>query len=273
MKNKLLFISFIILLFLTICGAITIATGLGSWLWFSLSASADSPLTRLRMEFADVPPTATSSHELAATLPIATPSATIIVATPLENTATPASTSIATTPTTMPLPTATVDEIAKVRGFALPVGSVNAVTKEGVATQLVIPKLKLDASVVLSPIENGTWEVESLGQNLVGHLEGTAPPGSNSNIVLAAHVTVAANVYGPFAGLSLLTPGDDIFVYDHDKKFHYQVVDYQLVDRSNIEVTYPSQQSEITLITCSRWSKEDGRYLERLVVKGRLVSP
>ncbi|MCB0168742.1 MAG: hypothetical protein KDI79_31230, partial [Anaerolineae bacterium] len=80
-------------------------------------------------------------------------------------------------------------EVENALGFSLPVGSVNSITHEGVATRLVIPRLNLDAPVVLSPIENQTWQVDDLGTDKVGHLEGTAPPGSNSNIVLAAHVT------------------------------------------------------------------------------------
>ena len=101
-------------------------------------------------------------------------------------------------------------------GFALPPGSVNSITQEGIATRMVIPKLNVDAPVVLSPIQNQTWQVDHLGQ-AVGHLEGTAPPGSNSNIVLAGHVTISAGVYGPFAGLGQLAAGDVVTVYYGDQ--------------------------------------------------------
>jgi LPXTG-site transpeptidase (sortase) family protein len=167
---------------------------------------------------------------------------------------------------------ATPDEVTKQLGFHLPVGSINSVTQEGVATRLVIPKLNVDAPVVIAPIRNGTWDVEHLGQTLVGHLEGTAPPGSASNIVLAAHVTLDFNVYGPFAGLSLLEEGDELIVYENDRMFRYEVSRYYVVDRSNVDVAYPSDEPEITLITCSRWNREAGRYLDRLVVKGKLVA-
>jgi LPXTG-site transpeptidase (sortase) family protein len=128
----------------------------------------------------------------------------------------------------------------------------------------------VDAPVVLSPIQNQTWQVDHLGQ-VVGHLEGTAPPGSDSNIVLAGHVTLSAGVYGPFAGLGQLAAGDAVTVYYGDQQFNYLVDEYQTVDRTAIEVTYPSETGQITLITCNNWSDEESRYIQRLIVRGHLV--
>lgn len=166
---------------------------------------------------------------------------------------------------------ASPEEVEQQLGFTLPAGSVNSITQEGVATRLVIPKLELDAPVILSPIENQTWKVDHLGEIYVGHLEGTAPPGSESNIVLAAHVTVAADVYGPFADLAQLSPGDQVFVYYGDQTFEYVVDGFQTVDRTAVDVTYPSQTGQVTLITCTNWDGQEGRYLERLIVRGHLV--
>ena len=168
---------------------------------------------------------------------------------------------------TPPAPALTVEEAL---GFALPAGSVNSVTQEGLATRLVIPALNLDAPVVLAPIENQTWKVDHLGEQMIGHLEGTAPPGSNSNIVLAAHVTVSAGVYGPFAELAKLSSGDEIFVYHGEQTFKYVVDNWQTVDKTAVEVTFPTNTGQITLITCSNWNNQESRYIERLVVKGYL---
>jgi len=167
-------------------------------------------------------------------------------------------------------PETTSASVEQALGFALPPGSVNSITQEGIATRVVIPKLNVDAPVVLSPIQNQTWQVDHLGQ-AVGHLEGTAPPGSNSNIVLAGHVTLSAGVYGPFAGLAQLAAGDVVTVYYGDQQFNYLVDDYQTVDRTAIEVTYPSETGQITLITCNNWSNEESRYIQRLIVRGHLV--
>lgn len=162
------------------------------------------------------------------------------------------------------------EEVEEALGFSLPVGSVNSISQEGVATRLVVPRLNLDAPVTLSPIENQTWKVDHLGTDLIGHLEGTAPPGSASNIVLAAHVTVDSGVYGPFADLASLQPGDEIYVYYGEEIFAYTIDDYQTVDRTAIEVTHPTNTGRVTLITCSNWSSAEGRYIDRLVVTGQL---
>lgn len=170
-------------------------------------------------------------------------------------------------PVDIPTPTPEVEEV---REFNLPPGTVNSVTGEGVATRLVVPKLGLDAPVVVSPIKNQTWQVDHLGQ-AVGHLEGTAAPGSNSNMVLAGHVTLAEGVYGPFAGLGQLSPGDEMIVYQGNKTFTYIVDGYDIVDRTAIEVTYPTNTGLLTLITCSKWNNDTGRYEQRLVVRGHLA--
>jgi len=166
-------------------------------------------------------------------------------------------------------PLATPD-IAAELGFALPPNTVNSITQQGVASRIVIPKLKLDAPVMIAPIKDQTWDVSHLEQ-AVGHLEGTAPPGSNSNIVLAGHVTLAANVYGPFAGLAQLSEGDVIEVYEGDQKFQYVVDRYQTVERTDVQVTHPTDTGQITLITCSNWNREEGRYQQRIIVKGHLL--
>jgi LPXTG-site transpeptidase (sortase) family protein len=169
-----------------------------------------------------------------------------------------------------PAPASPIDAIAEVLGFSLPPGSVNSVIHEGVANRIIIPKLNLDSPVVLSPIKDQTWQVDHLGQ-AVGHLEGTAPPGSDSNIVLAGHVTLSAAVYGPFAGLGQLVAGDEVIVYEGETPFKYIVDSFQTVDRTAVDVTYPTNTGQITLITCNNWSNEEGRYTQRLIVKGHLV--
>ncbi len=197
--------------------------------------------------------------------------------TPLANLATEAAQPPAPEPTPVspaapppPEVVATAVTVEEAQSFALPPGSVNSLTQEGVGTRLVIPRLNLDAPVLLAPLNGQSWQVNHLGQ-AVGHLEGTAAPGSDSNLVLAGHVTLSASVYGPFAGLSQLIAGDEVIVYEGATPYKYVVDDYQVVDRTAVDVTYPTPTGQITLITCNTWSSEEGRYLERLVVKGHLV--
>jgi LPXTG-site transpeptidase (sortase) family protein len=90
--------------------------------------------------------------------------------------------------------------------------------------------------------------------------------------VLAGHVTIAHNVYGPFAGLGQLEPGDPIILYTADDQPYTYVVDHrQLVDRTDIQVAYPTDTARVTLITCSNWSDELGAYKQRLIVVGNLA--
>ena len=163
------------------------------------------------------------------------------------------------------------EEVADQLGFALPADTVNSITHNGVGNRLIIPSMSLDAPILLAPIENQTWKVDHLGQS-IGHLEGTAKPGSDSNLVLAAHVSLEGGEYGPFAGLGKLNPGDTVVVFEGEQKFEYMIDSHQTVDRTAVDVTFPSETGQITLITCNSWNASEARYDERLVVKGHLIT-
>ena len=246
------------LLFLMLCVTAVVLVGVGSWL---LVGSEGPPRI---IQIAPIAPLTLPGPrtDSAQTLTAAVPPGQ-------EPTAEAAPVVEPVVPPT-PLPSSPPPNVEEVLGFSLPVGAVNSVTQEGVATRLVIPKLNLDAPVVLSPIKDQTWQVDHLGQ-AVGHLEGTAAPGSNSNVVLAGHVTLAEGVYGPFAGLGQLSQGDLLVLYQGDQKFNYIVDGYQIVERTSVEVTYPTSTGQVTLITCNNWNHEQNRYEQRLVVKGHLI--
>lgn len=192
-------------------------------------------------------PAALEERAVTPTLPAATATA--------APTATPSPTRIAASPTP-PEPTATLE---------------SAVTELGAASRLVVPKLDLDRPVLLSPVVHGAWQVEHLDQ-AVGHLEGTAPPGANDNFVLAGHVDLATGEPGPFAKLNQLAPGDLIIVYEGNKEFYYIVDAFFTVERTDVEVTYPTKTGQITLITCTNWSETDRKYVGRLIVRGHLIT-
>lgn len=179
----------------------------------------------------------------------------------------------AVTPT---LPAATATATATASPTASPTSSSPTSTSEPIVTQpgvdsrLVVPKLDLDRPVLFSPIVHGTWQVEHLEQ-AIGHLEGTAPAGANDNFVLAGHVDLVTGEPGPFANLNQLTAGDLLIVYEGHKEFYYIVDSIFAVDRTNVEVTYPTTTGQITLITCTNWSDADRKYVGRLIVKGHLI--
>jgi len=138
------------------------------------------------------------------------------------------------------------------------------------ATRIVIPAIDVDAPVVVIPIRNGTWDVEQITHE-VGHLRGTASPGDSSNVVMAGHITLSTGGYGPFRGLAQLQPGDEVLVYVGDHKVHVYTVDsVKTVEATDVEVTYPTTEPILTLITCVNWDPVQGRYNDRLVVVAHL---
>jgi len=178
-----------------------------------------------------------------------------------------ASPTVTLSPTmTRPLPTAT---------FSSAVSSVDPVNHfadlpERQATRLVIPKIEIDAPVLLSPIVSNTWQVNHLGQ-AIGHLERTASPGDNNNVVLAAHITLPPDGRaGPFAHLNRLTPGDLVTVYHKEQPFFYRIDHLLTVKPDDVHVSYPSIEPKLTLITCLNYNPRLKRYEDRLVAVGYL---
>lgn len=138
------------------------------------------------------------------------------------------------------------------------------------ATRVVIPSLAVDAPVVLLPLREGTWDVDHLTQE-VGHLQGTASPGENSNVALAGHITLAQGGYGPFKDLAQLKAGDEVLVYAGASSFRYVVERVDVVDPSSVEITYPSNRPLLTLITCANWDDATQRYMNRVAAVAHLV--
>jgi LPXTG-site transpeptidase (sortase) family protein len=138
------------------------------------------------------------------------------------------------------------------------------------ASRLVIPSLGVDAPVVLLKLEHGTWDIDQLTQE-VGHLQGTAAPGDPSNVTLAGHVTLASGGDGPFKNLAQLRIGEDMLVYSSEQVYRYAVESVRVVAPEDVEVTYPTSQPILTLITCANWDRTRHVYDQRIVAVGHLV--
>jgi LPXTG-site transpeptidase (sortase) family protein len=136
-------------------------------------------------------------------------------------------------------------------------------------TRLQIPALNLDAPVVELPIQDKTWDMSSLSDE-IAHLGGTANPGEKSNMVLAGHVTLRTGA-GPFLHLERLKPGDTAIVYAGEEAYTYRVVRKKYVAPDDVSVTYPSSGPILTLITCTRWDAQNHTYTERVAVIARLA--
>lgn len=229
----------------------------------------DSPIPILALEITQLTPI-TTLNQTATRMPTLTP---------LPDTATPTLTPTllrinTSTPLPTPTSTAPLPHTPTPQPTSTPSRSRSPIPTptSQVDTRLVIPKLGLDAAVVVSPIVGDTWDVSHL-EDRVGHLAQTAKPGSSGNVVLAAHVTLnAAGQAGPFSDLDALISGDIVTVFHQGQSFKYQIDQLTTVKSSDIAVSYPSKDSRLTLITCVNYDSNLGRYEDRLVAIGHLAS-
>jgi sortase A len=124
---------------------------------------------------------------------------------------------------------------------------------------LQIPSLKLKA-----PVFDGTDDL-TLNHG-VGRIEGTAMPGEQGNIGLAAHRD------GFFRGLKDIKAGDTIELKRSGGTDMYTVDRIEIVDPSNVSVLQPQDQPALTLVTCYPFYFV-GSAPKRFVVTAYLVQP
>ncbi|MCQ3932697.1 MAG: hypothetical protein DPW16_19790 [Chloroflexi bacterium] len=135
--------------------------------------------------------------------------------------------------------------------------------------RLDIPKLNFTdpVPIVELPYSDAAWDVSNLGHS-VGWLEKTtwmAPTWGNT--VLVAHVQLANDDPGPFKRLNELEVGDDIYVYDGPYKYAFRVTEITTVNATAIEVTHPTVDPVLTLLTCTNWDFARGVYADRLIIR------
>lgn len=137
-------------------------------------------------------------------------------------------------------------------------------------TRIVIPALLLDTEVKYVPYDDFTWLITGLRQE-VAWMGNTSWPGMGSNTSLAGHVTVAGMGDGPFRHLDELPSGELVLLYTEKNIYTYQVRESRVTDDGDMSVTYPTDNPQISLITCVDWDQETNTYLNRLVVFADLV--
>ncbi len=103
--------------------------------------------------------------------------------------------------------------------------------------RISVPRLHLRAM-----IEEG--DDDATLRHAVGHIPGTALPGSAGNVAVAAHRDTF------FRGLGELQRNDEIDVDTLHGSFRYRVDQITVVDPSNTSVLAPTVGKTLTLITC-----------------------
>ena len=101
-------------------------------------------------------------------------------------------------------------------------------------------------------------------QLAVGHIAGTALPGSSGNMGLAGHRDTF------FRRLREIDVGDVIRLVAVEGTFTYVVESTQIVDPGDLWVLDPTPEPSLTLVTCYPFTYI-GTAPERFVVKARLV--
>ncbi|MBQ6482245.1 MAG: class F sortase [Anaerolineaceae bacterium] len=136
--------------------------------------------------------------------------------------------------------------------------------------RLMIPSLELETELVTLPFEEDEWVVDGLGDR-AGVMEGSANPGKGYSLV-AAHNTLSAEEYGPFALISTMQLNERIFVRDADGQMKgFKVYANTLVEPDGFDEIGAIAREEpgsLILVTCENESVKGG-YLNRRVVFAR----
>lgn len=128
------------------------------------------------------------------------------------------------------------------------------------ARRIQIPAIGVDSTIV-----EGVYDWEQLKKG-VGHRIGSAQPGEEGNMVLAAH----NDIYGEiFRHLDKLTVGDEIIVSTERRTYTYVINDIDIVDPvEGVYVMEPTEQASTTLISCYPYQVNT----ERIVVFADLIT-
>lgn len=99
----------------------------------------------------------------------------------------------------------------------------------------------------------------------VGHVPGTATPGEDGNVAVAAHRDTF------FRPLKDIRPDDHIFMETPDSRYEYVVESTKIVSPNDVSVLRPTKDPELTLITCYPFYYV-GNAPRRFIVRARQVS-
>lgn len=129
------------------------------------------------------------------------------------------------------------------------------VSMKGQNYSLKIEKLGIDTPIVIDVNGNNEEEYNKSLENGVAHMQGTAKPGEDGNIVIFGHSSQSPKYLGSygeiFAGLDNLENGDEIKIVDNDEKeIIYKVSSKDIVLPSDISVLDQNNKNRLTLLTC-----------------------
>lgn len=139
-----------------------------------------------------------------------------------------------------------------------------------------IPALNLNKSVHTIPLDDGIWNVATLGSD-VGWLETTAVhPDDEQAMVFVGHMTFAnSNLLeqGAFADIPALPYGSAVILETEEGTHTYLVDSVRRVSPDNTDALYQEPGNTIILLTCADWNPQAGVYENRLLVRASREQP
>jgi LPXTG-site transpeptidase (sortase) family protein len=130
--------------------------------------------------------------------------------------------------------------------------------KDDGMVRLVIPKIELTSFIV----EGTNHKSLLVGP---GHMKETVAPGERGNSVITGHRDTF------FRHIHELNKGDQFYVERGGKRYVYEVTGKKIVDPDDMSVTRPTNDAQVTLITCYP-TYYIGPAPQRLVVFSKLAS-
>jgi LPXTG-site transpeptidase (sortase) family protein len=145
--------------------------------------------------------------------------------------------------------------------------------------RIIISRLGIHAPIKLPEnvdLKKGNWDqiedqIQDALRDGVVRFPGTAEPGKYGNAFLVGHSSYYPFLPGKYKDIFALLPeieiGDEIEIWQNQKKFIFRVSEKKEVKPNNIDVLRQTNDQRITLMTCTPL----GTTLRRLIVTAKLV--
>lgn len=112
-----------------------------------------------------------------------------------------------------------------------------------IPVRIIIASVKIDLPIVEGKIVDGIWQTTRDG---VSHLDISANPGENGNIVIYGH-----NLRVIFGSLPYVSMGATVKVITEDEKeYFYKVYSKRTVKADDISIAFATPSEVLTLYTC-----------------------
>ena len=142
------------------------------------------------------------------------------------------------------------------------------------SASFAIPELEIDAQIIELPLQDGSWDVSDLGEQ-VGLLEGFGEhPGDEYAMVFAGHMTFPSSanlLQGAFADLQYAIYGTVLFLMVDGEPLAYEVIEISRVQPNEVDKLSLPDGDSILMVTCTDWDENGRVYANRLLVRAKRV--